>query len=300
MWILSKKKLDESNRIPNKIWVDKGSEFYNRSLGSWLEKNGIKMYSAQSERKSFVAEGFIRILINKIYKYMISISKNVYINELDQIVNKYNNTYHSTIKMKPANVKSNTYIDSGKETNDENPKFEIGHNVRISKYKNVFPKVYILDRSEEVFVIRKVKNTVLLTHVINNLNWEEIVGTFYEKEMQKANQIGFKIGKVTKRKGDTLCIKWKGYNNSFNSWIDKKCIVWIGEYFPKPKYLGANVKVQLNLSNCVTKANLKHVTGADTSDVSKKTNLANLKSNLDELDIDKLKKRTKSFKHFKK
>ena len=300
MWILSKKKLDESNRIPNKIWVDKGSEFYNRSLGSWLEKNGIKMYSAQSERKSFVAEGFIRILINKIYKYMISISKNVYINELDQIVNKYNNTYHSTIKMKPANVKSNTYIDSGKETNDENPKFEIGHNVRISKYKNVFPKVYILDRSEEVFVIRKVKNTVLLTHVINNLNWEEIVGTFYEKEMQKANQIGFKIGKVTKRKGDTLCIKWKGYYNSFNSWIDKKCIVWIGEYFPKPKYLGANVKVQLNLSNCATKANLKHVTGADTSDVSKKTNLANLKSNLDELDIDKLKKRTKSFKHFKK
>ena len=231
---------------------------------------------------------------------MTSISKNVYINELDHIVNKYNNTYHSTIKMKPANVKSNTYIDSGKETNDENPKFEIGHNVRISKYKNVFPKVYILDRSEEVFVIRKVKNTVLLTHVINNLNWEEIVGTFYEKEMQKANQIGFKIGKVTKRKGDTLYIKWKGYNNSFNSWIDKKCIVWIGEYFPKPKYLGANVKVQLNLSNCATKANLKNATGADTSDISKKTNLANLKSNLDELDIDKLKKCTKSFKHFKK
>ena len=101
---------------------------------------------------------------------MISISKNVYINELDHIVNKYNNTYHSTIKMKPANVKSNTYIDSGKETNDENPKFEIGDNVRISKYKNVFPKGYTLDRSEEVFVIRKVKNTVLLTHVINNLN----------------------------------------------------------------------------------------------------------------------------------
>ena len=97
------------------------------------------MYSTQSERKSFVAEGFIRTLINKIYKYMTLILKIFYINELDHIVNKYNNTYHSKIKMKPGNVKPNTYIDSGKETNDENPQFKFGDNVRISKYKNVFP-----------------------------------------------------------------------------------------------------------------------------------------------------------------
>ena len=100
--------LDESNHKPNKIWVDKGSEFYNRSIKSWLEKDAIKMYSTRNEGKSVVAEGFIRTLKNKIYKYMTSISKNVYIDKLDDIVNKYNNTYHSTIKMKPVDVKSNT------------------------------------------------------------------------------------------------------------------------------------------------------------------------------------------------
>ena len=86
---------------------------------------------------------------------MTSISKNVYIDKLDDIVNKYNNTYHSTIKMKPVDVKSNTYIDSSKEINDKDPKFKIGDIVRISKYKNIFAKGYVPNWSEEVFVIKK-------------------------------------------------------------------------------------------------------------------------------------------------
>ena len=96
------------------------------------------MYSTHNEGKSVIAERFIRTLKNKIYKYMTSISKNVYIDKLDDIVNKYNNTYHSTIKMKPVDVKSNTYIDSSKEINDKDPKFKIGYIVKISKYKNIF------------------------------------------------------------------------------------------------------------------------------------------------------------------
>ena len=113
------------------------------------------MYSTHNEGKSVVAERFIRTLKNKIYKYMTSISKNVYIDKLDDIVNKYNNTYHSTIKMKPVDVKSNTYIDSSKEINDKDPKFKIGDIVRISKYKNIFVKDYVPNWSEEVFVIKK-------------------------------------------------------------------------------------------------------------------------------------------------
>ena len=91
--------LKESNRKPDKIRVNKGSEFYNRSMKSWLEKNDIEMYSTHNEGNSVVAERFIRALKNKIYKYMTSISKNVYNDKLDDTVNKYNNTYHSTIKL---------------------------------------------------------------------------------------------------------------------------------------------------------------------------------------------------------
>ena len=214
--------LDDSNRKPNKIWIDKGSEFYNNSFKTWLKDNDIEMYSINNEGKSVVAERFIRTLKNKIYKYMTAISKNVYIDKLDDIVNEYNNTYHRTIKMKPVDVKDNTYIDFKKEVNDKDPKFKVGDRVRISKYKNIFAKGYTPNWSEEVFVVSKIKNTVPWTYVINDLNGEEIIGTFYEKELQKTNQKEFRIEKVIKRKGDKLYVKWKDYDNSFNSWIDKR------------------------------------------------------------------------------
>ena len=107
--------LNKSKRKPNKIWVDKGSEFYNASFKKWLQDNYIIMYSTNNEGKSVVAELFIRILKSKIYKYMTSISRNVYIDKLNPIVNKYNNTYHTTIKMKPIDVKDNTYINTSKK-----------------------------------------------------------------------------------------------------------------------------------------------------------------------------------------
>ena len=116
---------------------------------------------------------------------MTSISKNVYIDKLDDIVNEYNNTYHETIKMKPLNVRDNTYINFGKEVNDKDPKFQAGDNVKISKYKNVFAKGYTPNWSEEIFVISKIKNTVPWAYIINDLNGEEIIGTFFEKELEK-------------------------------------------------------------------------------------------------------------------
>ena len=131
---------------------------------------------------------------------MNSVSKNVCIDKSDDIVNKYNNTYHRTIKMKPVDVKSNTYINLSKEINDENSKFKFGDIVRISKYKNIFARGYVPNWSEEGFVIKKVKNTVLWTYVFGDLKDEEIVGIFYEKELQKANQKEFSVGKVIKRK----------------------------------------------------------------------------------------------------
>ena len=160
-----------------------GSEFYNNSFKKWLKDNDIEMYSIHNEGKS-------------------EISENVYINKLDDIVNEYNNTYHRTIKMKPVDVKDNIYIDFEKEVNDKDPKFEIRDHIRISKYKNIFVKGYTSNWSEEVFIISNVKNTVVWTYVINDLNGKEIIGSFYEKELQRTNQKEFRIEKVIKRKGD--------------------------------------------------------------------------------------------------
>ena len=205
----------------NKIWVDKGSEFYSSiSFKKWLKDNDIEMYSIHNEGKFVVSKRIIRTLKTKIYKYMTSVLKNVYIDKLDDIVNEYNNTYHRTIKMKPVDVKDNTYIDFKKEVNDKDPKFKIGDHVRISKFKNIFAKRYMPNWSEENFVIKKVKNTVPWTYVINDLNGEEIIGTFYEKELQKTSQQKFRIEKVITREANKLYVKWKGCDSSVNSWIE--------------------------------------------------------------------------------
>ena len=150
------------------------------------------MYSIHNEGKSVVAERFIRTLKNKNYKYMTAISKNVCIDELDNIIKEYNNTHHRTIKMKPVDAKDSTYIDFKKEVNDKDRKCKVRDNVKISEYKNIFAKRYIPNWSEEDFVIKKVKNTVPWTYIINYLNGEEIIGTFHEKELQKTNQKEFR------------------------------------------------------------------------------------------------------------
>ena len=156
---------------------------------------------------------------------MTSLSKNVYIDKLYDIVKKYNNTYHTSIKMKPVDVKDNTCIDFKKEVNDKNPKFEVGDDVRISKYNNIFAKGYMPNWSEEIFIIKKIKNTVSWKYFFNDVNGEEIIGTCYENELQKTDQKEFRIEKVLKKKSDKVYVKWKGYDNSFNSWINKKDIV---------------------------------------------------------------------------
>ena len=101
--------------------------------------------------------------------------------------------------------------------NDKDPQFKVGDQVKISQCKNIFAKGYTPNCSEEFFVIKKVKNTVPWTYAINDLNGDEIIGTFYEKELQKSNQQEFRMEKVTKKKGDKFYVKWKNYDSSFNS-----------------------------------------------------------------------------------
>ena len=122
-------------------------------------------------------------------------------------------------------VTDNSCTEDNENSNKKDPKFKVGDHVRISKYKSIFANGYTSNWSEEVFVISSIKNTVPSNYVISDLNGEEITGRFYEKELKKTNQKKVRIEKILKSKGNKLYVKWKGYHNRFNSWIDKKDIV---------------------------------------------------------------------------
>ena len=177
--------IKQSGRKPNKIWIDQGDEFYNNIFKKCLSDNDIIMYSTYNEGKSVVAERFIRKLKNKLYKHMVATGKNVYYDVLDDIVNKYNDTKHSTIKMKPIYVKDNNkrvYID---EHNEKDSRFKVGDGIRISKFKNIFAKGYTPNWSKEIFIVDKINDTVPYTYNLKDLNDEEIIGSFCDRELQK-------------------------------------------------------------------------------------------------------------------
>ena len=155
---------------------------------------------------------------------MTAFSKKIYFDVLDDIENKYINTVHRTIKMKPIDITDDYHVESNENPNEKDPKFTAGDHVRISKYQIIFAKGYTPNWSE-VFVINKIRNTVRWTYVINDLNEKEIIGSFYENELQETNEKEFRIEKVLNRKGDQLYVKWKEYNNSFNSWINKNYLL---------------------------------------------------------------------------
>ena len=138
------------------MWVDQGSEFHNTDFKKWLKDNKIEMYSTHNEGNSVVAERFIRTLKNNIYKQMTAISKNVYFDVLNDIVGEYSNTYHRTIKMKPTDVKSDSFAEYNEESNEKDPKNKVGDHVSISKCKNTFAKGYAPNWSEETFVVKEI------------------------------------------------------------------------------------------------------------------------------------------------
>ena len=215
-------------RKPVKMWVDKGKVFYNKDV-----KELAKLYSTENEEKSRVVERWIRTMKEKMWKYFSANSTNVYINVLPDLVKEYNNTRHSSIKMTPvkASKKENeltvwrNLYPKHLEVYDIKPKFSVWDKVRISKKKKTFEKGYTTRWTEEIFTIVEVKRTSPITYKITDTNGEEIKGTFYEPELQKTNQELFRMEKVIKRGKKKSLVKWKGYSDDFNSWVDYKDIV---------------------------------------------------------------------------
>ena len=218
-------------RKPKFLWTDNGKEFYNNQVNDLLEKNNIKLYSTNnSEIKSSVIERFNRTFKNMMYKKFTENNNTIFYNIIDKLVNKYNNKYHRTIKMTP--VEASKKINENKikqiynfEKTNKIAKFKIGDHVRISLNKNIFEKLYETNWTEAIFVIYDIKYSNVPYYYLKNLNDEKLDGTFYKQETQKTNLTLYVIEKIIKTKNDKLSIKWRGYNNSFNSWINKKDVI---------------------------------------------------------------------------
>ena len=203
----------KSKRKPEKLWTDKGSEFISKHFKDFLKRHSIILYHTQNEEKSSIVERWNKTMKNKMWKIFSANNNTVYWDKLDKLVDDYNNTYHSSIKMSPTEaskkenekqVFTNLYEDEI-YLKPKKPKFSIGDKVRISKYKRrVFDKGYTPNWTEEVFVIDKVNLTKPVTYHVVDLLGEKVEGSFYEKELQKAKQQTFRIEKlldvITKRK----------------------------------------------------------------------------------------------------
>ena len=211
-----------------KLWVDKGKEFYNK----WV-KDLIETYSTENEEKSSVVERWNRTMKEKMYKYFTANNTRKYINILDKMVNDYNNRTHSSIGMTPTDASNPENADDVRARlypplePTGKPKFEVGDLVRIGKKKKTFEKGYTARWTEEVFKVTAVRYTTPITYKIAGLDGEEIEGTFYEPELQKSKQEVFRIEKIIRKRGKKSLVKWMGYPESFNSWVDTDTIMGI-------------------------------------------------------------------------
>lgn len=214
--------------MPHKIWVDNGSEFYNTKMKEYLDKNDITIYSTYGDSKSVVAERFIKTLREKIYKYLQANGTFKYIDKLDDIVDTYNHTTHSTLKMSPIEAREEQNYETILRMNEEkestnNPKFKINDWVRIFVKKDVFQKKTQSENwSFETFQIEKIHQTSPFTYTIKDRKGETIQGSFYEWELQPTLLKDLRFPIVLKSNKNKQFVKYLGFPISENEWIDKE------------------------------------------------------------------------------
>ena len=216
-------------RSPKFLWTDRGTEFYNKQVQDLLNENNIKLYSTNnSEIKSSVIERFNRTFKNMMFKKFTENNNTIFYNIIDDLVNEYNNKYHSTIKMSPIegskkiNEKKIKNIYNFKKTTKPE-KFKIGDRVRLSLEKNIFEKSYETNWTEEIFEIYDIKYSNVPYYYLKDLNGEKIEGSFYSQELQKTSfkkDDEYIIEKVLKTKNDKAYVKWRNYDSSFNSLVN--------------------------------------------------------------------------------
>ena len=225
-------KIFEKNK-PKFIWSDKEPAFFSKEMQKFFKDNNVKLYHTNSHLKSVVIERINRSLRELLMKHFTKNNNTIWYNILPKLIKIYNNRYHSTIKMKPIQVnKSNEkYIKENIYTYDKttkNPKFKINDLVKISlKKRPVFDKPSSnIKWSEELFKIHSINKSNVITYKIKDLNNEIIDGIFYEKELQKSKNTGvYIIEKIIQKNKNKFFVKWRGYSDDFNSWVDKDDII---------------------------------------------------------------------------
>lgn len=217
----------QDGRVPTNLQTDQGKEFYNKTFQNLMKRHGINHYSTYSNLKASIVERFNRTLKNKMWMKFSLHGSYKWIDILDDLVATYNDTKHRTISMKPRNVTADTVetlIQRFSTTNERRNrvvKFKIGDKVRVSKNKHVFEKGYIPNWSTEIFTVSRVMRTTPATYKLKDYQDEPIAGGFYNEELLKANYPDvYLVEKILKKRGNRAYVKWLGFNNSHNSWIN--------------------------------------------------------------------------------
>jgi Chromo (CHRromatin Organisation MOdifier) domain len=223
--------VNESKRIPKKIWVDEGKEFYNKDVTGWLKENDITRYSTHGEHKSAVVERFNRTLKEIMWKRFTAENTRNWINMIDKLIFDYNKRLHSTLGMTPAkaSLKENEIkvientLNKTRKIPQSKVKLKVGDKVRISRIKGLFEKGYLPNWSEALYIIDQVQKTVPVTYKIKDSLGRIIDGSFYNEELQKSNQEVYRVEKVIRKKKidgvEHVFVKWSGYSDEYNSWI---------------------------------------------------------------------------------
>lgn len=217
-------------QIPNNLHTDQGKEFFNKDFSKLTKEYNVNHYNTFSEKKASIVERVNRTLKNIMWKEFNFRGNYRWIEMLADIVKKYNHTKHRTIGMKPVEVTKKNETDLLKTVHNKikqalKNKFKLDDHVRISKHRGIFDKHYTPNWSTEIFIVRKVQMTNPTTYLLRDMSEVNIEGGFYEEQLQKVEYPGvFLVEKILKRKPNKVFVKWLGFSNEHNSWIDKNNI----------------------------------------------------------------------------
>lgn len=223
--------LDSLGHTIKHIHTDRGKEFYNTTVSTMLQSRHIHLYSTFSRMKAAICERFNRTLKSRMWKYFSLRSTNEWLDILPKLVSEYNNTKHRTIKMKPNEVNRsneeqlllNIYKNSAPAL--PKTKFKVNDSVRISKNKHVFEKGYTPNWTTEIFTIRKVQNTNPITYLLRDSDNVDVEGAVYTEELLLAKYPDvYLVEKILRRRNNQVYVKWLGFGDEFNEWIDESNI----------------------------------------------------------------------------